>query len=307
VTGEKTGYETALLMKDFRIALAQCRPSIEGDPDANLELMEANIEQALAMGADLIAFPEVTLSGYVVDPDEVRGRAFEIGAPAVEKAVKLSETFSTHVCFGMFEKSGGDCFNTYMLAGNGELIGLYRKVHIPPREEGLFTPGFEFKVFTLPFAKVGLSICYDNEFPESHMCLVLKGAEVIIMPAGWAEHWEKQDYVESCSNDDEVVAERRRWMQMMFGARCRDTGTYSALVNHSGIEAHGPWRFVGKSAVFAPTGKIIAEARAWGDELLVADLGAQLLEDYRNMDAYVLKARNPQAYRPLVEVGPGKI
>ena len=201
----------------------------------------------------------------------------------------------------MFEKSGPDCFNTYLLAGQGELIGSYRKIHVPARERGLFASGVEFRVFELPFVKVGFSICYDNEFCESHMCLAVKGAELIVMPYAWAEHWEKKDYIERCVTDDEVIKERQRWMHMMFGARCRDTGTYSAMIDHSGIEAHGPWRFVGKSMVFAPTGKVLAETKGWKDEVIQADLSAQLLNDYRKMDCYVLKSREPRAYTPLVD------
>jgi predicted amidohydrolase len=274
---------------------------VNGKPEANLALMATFLNQSKAHHPDLVVFPEVTLSGYVTEPNQVRDRALAIDHPIVQKAVALSGHYSVYCAFGLFEKSRGDLFNTYALAGKGRLIGTHRKVHVPPREEGLFTPGSEFKVFELPFAKVGLSICYDNEFCESHMCLALKGAELIIMPAGWSEHWEKEDYIEHCSTDEDVVNERRRWMCMMFGARCRDTGTYSALVNHSGIEADGPWRFVGKSMVFAPTGRVLAEARAWEDDVLYVDLNAQLLEDYRSMDAYVLKARKPAAYGPLVD------
>lgn len=288
-------------MKDFRIALIQCCPSVVGLPEDNLALVETYLKQANADGASLVAFPEVTLSGYVLAPEEVRERALRIDSHVVKKAIALSETYSLYFSFGLFEKSGKDLFNTYALVGEGRLMGTYRKVHVPPREEGLFTPGSEFKVFELPFVKVGLSICYDNEFCESHMCMAVKGAELIIMPAGWSEHWEKEDYIERCSTDEDVIKERQRWMYMMFGARCRDTGTYSALINHSGIEADGPWRFVGKSMVFAPTGRVVAEARAWENEVLYADLSAQLLEDYRSMDAYILKERRPAAYGPLVD------
>jgi predicted amidohydrolase len=287
-------------MKDFRIALAQCCPSVVGKPEDNLSLIEARLQDARTAGADLVAFPEVTLSGYVLTPAEVRDRALGMDDPVVQRAIDLSGTYALHLAFGFFEKRGEALHNTYVLAGQGRLIGAHRKVHMPPREAGLFTPGTGFEVFDLPFAKVGLSICYDNEFCESHMCLAVKGAEVILMPAGWADHWEREDYIERCTTDEEVVRERRRWTTMMFGARCRDTGTYSALVNHSGIEAQGPWRFVGKSMVFAPTGRAIAEARAWDDEMLTADLDASLLEEYRNMDAWVVNARRPDAYGPLV-------
>jgi predicted amidohydrolase len=288
-------------MRDFRIAAIQCCPFVSGPLEENVALIDARLAEAAGRGADLAAFPEVTLSGYVLDPAEVRARALSIDDPIVQEAVALSGKHATHCCFGLFERSAGAIFNSYVVAGEGRLIGVARKVHVTEREAGLFTAGREFRVFDLPFVRLGLSICYDNEFPESHTCLAVRGAELIVMPAAWAEHWERERYVERCETDEHVVRERERWAHMMFGARCRDTGTYSALVNHCGIEAHGPWRFVGKSMVFAPTGRTLGEARAWDEEVLCADLSAQLLADYRSMPAYTLRARNPGAYGPLVE------
>ncbi len=288
-------------MQDFRIALMQCGLTVTGRIEENLERIDAFLRQAAARRADLAVFPETTLCGYANDPRLARERALSRDDARVEKAVALTRDHGLHCAFGFFELDGADLFNSYAVAGQGRLLGVHRKVHVPPREKGFFTPGSGFEVFELPFAKVGLSICYDNEFCESHMCLALQGAELIVMPAGWADHWEREDYVEPCATDAEVVEERRRWMHMMFGARCRDAGTYSALVNHAGLEREGPWKFVGKSMVFAPTGKALGEARAWGDDMLFADLSASLLQRYRSMDAYVLRARRPSAYRPLVD------
>jgi len=288
-------------MKDFRIAAVQCRPPAEGRPEENLALLDARLAEAKATGAELVAFPEVALSGYVLDPAEARERALDPAGPVVREAVALSERHDTFFCFGFYEKSGGDHFNSYAVAGKGELLGLARKVHIPARELGVFTPGRAFEVFDLPFVRLGMCICYDNEFPESHVCLSVQGAELIVMPAAWAEHWEREDYVEPCSTDEEVVHERKRWAHMMFGARARDTGTFSAHVNHSGIEGRGPWRFTGKSMVFAPTGKVVAEAKAWDDDIIFADLSARLLEDYRNMPGVALRSRRPGSYGPIVD------
>jgi predicted amidohydrolase len=288
-------------MKTFSVAAVQCHAFCEGDIADNVALVAERLRSASALGADLVAFPEATLSGYLLDNTEISDRALRVEDPPVQQVVALTKEYSVYCAFGFYERCDGKLYNSYAIAGDGLLIGVYRKVHIPPRERGLFNPGSGFKVFDLPFARIGLSVCYDNEFPESHTCLALLGAEVILMPSGWAEHWERKDYIEPCSSDQEVVTERQRWMHMMFGARCRDTGTYSVLINHSGVEEHGPSRFVGKSAVFAPTGKPVAEARAWDDELLLAEINADLLSAYRSMDAYALNARMPQAYGPLVD------
>jgi len=288
-------------VRNCRIALAQCCPATGEGPETNLRLIEKLTARAAAGGADLVAFPEAALSGYSGDADTIRASALCLADPVVQGAAELSRIHSIYCCFGLFERDGDRLFNTYVLAENGKLIGTYRKIHVPERERGLFSAGSEFKVFELSFARVGLSICFDNEIPESHICLALKGAELIVMPSAWAEHWEKEDYIEKCSTDEEVVEERRRWMYMMFGARCRDTGTYSALVNHSGLEAGGPSRFVGKSMVFAPTGRVVAEACAWNDELLFADLDGDLLAEYRAMPCYALKSRRPDAYSELTK------
>ncbi|MFO7870723.1 MAG: carbon-nitrogen hydrolase family protein [Kiritimatiellia bacterium] len=292
-------------VENFRIALVQSSWPANAPPEDNLELMAGFLKETAGKGASLAAFPEVTLSGCVTRPGEAAERALTLEGEVVEKAVALTRDRPLYSAFGFYELDGADLYNSYVIAGRGRLIGHYRKVHVPPRERGFFTPGPGFKVFELPFARVGLSICYDNEIPESHICLALKGAELILMPAGWADHWEREDYVERCSTDEEVVEERRRWMRMMFGARCRDTGTYSALVNHSGPEGEGPWKFAGKSMVFAPTGKVLAEARAWDEEIIYADLSARLLENYRSMDAFALRGRRPEAYGPLVEGSSG--
>jgi len=289
-------------MKDFRLAVIQCS-SVCGDLTVNLRTMEEKFEEAVGLGARLIVWPELSLTGHAEDHKEVSSMALDLADSPVQKAVGLSGMHSVCCCFGLYERSGKEYYNTSIIAENGKIVGFHRKVHIPPRERNIFTPGRKFDTFQLPFARVGISICYDNEIPESHLCLALNGAEVILMPTGWADHWEKEDYIEPCSSDSEVVAERERWMKMMFGARCRDTGTFSALANKTGTEKSGSWKFVGKSMIFAPTGRVIGEAGAWSDEIITADLDAELFQKYRAMDAWAMRGRRPSVYGSLVEEG----
>jgi len=288
-------------VKDFRIAAVQCRPSPSGPFDENLAMLDRHLACAVKRGAQFVVFPEVTLSGYVNEAEAVHSRALRMVDPVVGEAVALSDRHSVYCCFGMFEADGDKLYNTAILAGEGRQIGVYRKVHIPDRERGLFSPGDRLRVFDTPFARTGIGICFDNEVCETHATLAVLGAELIVMPAAWADHWEREDYVESCATDEEVIRERCRWQTMMFGARCRDTGTYSVLANQCGIESGGPWRFPGKSMIFAPTGRVLAEAGAWEEEILCADLDAQLLARYRAMPCYALNERRPVAYRALVD------
>ncbi len=285
-------------MQDFRVALVQCSSKVDGSPELNLDLFEKSLKETTENGSQFTCFPEVSLSGYVQKTEDVLSRALSLDDRIVRKAVALSEKYATYYSFGFFEKSDQKIFNTYVMAGKGKLIGTYRKIHIAPREGHSVSPGPEFKVFDLPFARVGFSICYDNFFCESHMILALKGAELIVMPHAWAEHWEKMDF-KNCTTDEEVIRERTQFMHMLYGARCFDTGTYSAMVDHSGIEANGPWRFVGKSMVFSPTGKTLSETKGWDDEIIYAELSGKLLDEFRSIDGYTLKMRRPQTYGPI--------
>jgi len=215
--------------------------------------------------------------------------------------VALTGRYGVACCFGLFEVAGRAVFNTAVLAHDRRVAGVQRKVHVPARERDFFTPGDGFRVFSLPFVNVGIGICFDNEVSETHMTLAVLGAELILMPAAWSERWEKLDYIEPCSTDDQVLRERRRWAAMMFGARCRDTGTYSVLANQCGLIEDGPWRFPGKSMIFSPTGHVLAEGAAWDEDLICADLDAEVLEKYRRMPCYTLRERRPDAYKPLVD------
>ncbi|MBN1558043.1 MAG: carbon-nitrogen hydrolase family protein [Lentisphaerae bacterium] len=288
-------------MKRFRLGVAQWDSSASSPLDENVARMEQAFVRAGDAGVELLLFPEVFLSGYPDDPEAARRRAVPLDDPAVRRAVSLTRRFGTAACFGMFEREGQDIYNAAVLADRGELVGVQRKMHIPAREQGFFTPGDAFRVFALPFVTVGIGICFDNEISETHTILALLGAELILMPAAWSERWERLDYIEPCRTDDAVLRERQRWAAMMFGARCRDTGTYSALANRCGLLDAGPWRFPGKSMIVAPTGRVLAEAAAWEEDLICADLDAGVLARYRSMPCYTLRERRPGVYTPLVD------
>jgi predicted amidohydrolase len=85
--------------------------------------------------------------------------------------------------FGIFEREGDAIYNTAALIGRkGELIGKYRKTHLPAVEAWNETHGDGFPVFETDFGTVGMLICYDILFPEAARCLVLNGAEILFNP-----------------------------------------------------------------------------------------------------------------------------
>jgi predicted amidohydrolase len=168
---------------DYRIALAQYAPRL-GEVDGNLELAEGWLRRAAADGAQLVAFPELALSGYLLSDlvpevamhaDDARLGALSRRAPGVKLAVGFVEETDAHrFC------------NSAALLRDGELIGLHRKVYLPTYglfDEGRFTRhGDRIRTHEVgePIGRIGLSICEDFWHPSLPMLQALDGAGLLV-------------------------------------------------------------------------------------------------------------------------------
>lgn len=169
-------------MQTFK-AMAASLVSKWGCIDENLDAIRKRIRQAGARGARLLLLPECCLSGANWPQTQTRPApadvALKLGDPAVEAIVSASADAGIYTAFGLYERNGKKINITQAIAGPGGLVGACRKVH-----EGRLssTEAELFPVFELPFARIGISICYDNMFPECARILALKGAEVLLAP-----------------------------------------------------------------------------------------------------------------------------
>ncbi len=185
----------------------------------------------------------------------------------------------------------GVYYNTAaVIDADGRYLGKYRKHHIPHCHPGFwekfyFTPGNTgYPVFKTRYARVGVYICYDRHFPEGARALGLNGAEIVFNPsatvAGLSEYlWELEQPAHAVAN------------MYFIGA-----------VNRVGREK--PWNigeFYGKSYFCNPRGKIIAQASRDKDELLVADLDLDLIEQVRSTWQFY-RDRRPETYSPLARL-----
>jgi predicted amidohydrolase len=105
------------------------------------------------------------------------------------------------VVAGLYERSGKVIYNTAVLLGRkGELVGAYRKTHLPREEwEQGITPGSLYPVFTTDFGTVGLMICWDLQFPEPARALAAQGADLILLPIwGGSEVLARARAIENC-------------------------------------------------------------------------------------------------------------
>jgi beta-ureidopropionase len=186
------------------------------------------------------------------------------------------------------EEMTGLYYNTAaVIDADGKYLGKYRKNHIPHCNPGFwekfyFTPGdLGYPVFQTKYAKIGVYICYDRHFPEGARILGLNGAEIVFNPsatvAGLSEYlWELEQPAHAVAN-----------------------GYFVGAINRVGVEK--PWaigEFYGKSYFCNPRGKIVAQAGRHKDELVVADLDLDMIEEVRRTWQF-FRDRRPETYQPL--------
>lgn len=225
-----------------------------GNPGANLDRIESKLEQTTANGARLTIFPECAVTGYCFDSfAESLPLAETIPGPSTERLTATCDRLKTHVVVGMLERDGDRIFNAAVLIGPEGVVGSYRKVHLPYLGVDMHTtPGDRpFAVHEFEGVKVGLNICYDSGFPEAARCLAILGADLIVLPTNWPPGAECM--AAAC-----------------IPSRAMENAVYYAAVNRVGTERG--FRFIGRSSICAPDGKVIAASEGVDEEILYADI-----------------------------------
>ena len=288
----------------FRIALVQM--ACAETPGPNLDKADAAIHDAAKQGAQIVCLPELFLGPYFCKKEDAQifDRAEPIPGPSSERLGQIAESAGVVVVGSIFERRmAGVYHNTATVHNaNGELMGLYRKMHIPDDplfyEKYYFTPGdLGFKVFDTKYAKVGTLVCWDQWYPEAARLTALQGAEVIFYPTaiGWHPR-EKAEYGE---------AQQSAWETSMRGHAIAN-GVYIAGVNRVGHELaddhdlQGGIEFWGGSFVSDPFGRLIAKSTKAKDEILFADCDPKLIEDTRRNWPF-FRDRRIDAYGGIVK------
>ncbi len=170
-----------------RIVCQQLAPVL-GDLDANAELTDAAISEALEAGADVVVLPELATSGYVfASAGEAAAVAIEPGHAVLASWGRAAANAGAVVIGGFVERGkDGRVYNSAAVFDGAELLGVYRKCHLWDQEKRWFTPGADPpRVFDTHHGRIGVLVCYDLEFPEMPRLLALAGAELIAVPTNW--------------------------------------------------------------------------------------------------------------------------
>ena len=272
-------------MKDkIKLALAQISSKRESKSE-NLSKIEKLTLKAKEQGADLVIFPEMSLTGYVV-LDQVYELAETIPGPSTEKVEALAKRTGMHIIFGMpelSEKTQATIFNTAVFIGPGGFIGKYRKMYLPTHsvfeEKRYFRPGYEAATFQTEIGNIGLSICYDVFFPEVFRMTRLKGAQLIV-----------------CISASPAV--RRGYFEILTSARALENTAFLAYVNLAGVE--DGLQFWGGSRLVCPTGDVVAKAKYDEDDFVVCDVD---FSDLRTAETFIptLRDLRPELFDKLKE------
>ena len=169
------------------LVVAAVSPEIVlGDTAGNIARCAASIAEAVRRDARLIVLPELALSGYVFhDAAEARAAAITRGDAAWQTLTDAIPEGAVAVV-GYAEDAADAVYNSAAVLTAGGRIGDYRKSHLWGAESSLFSVGDTAgSVYDTPIGRLGVAICYDNEFPEVPRGLALAGAEVLALPVNW--------------------------------------------------------------------------------------------------------------------------
>lgn len=228
-----------------RVAIVQTNPEFGNIPK---NIAEA-VELAGSVRADLYVLPELFSTGYnFTSRKEVEKLSEPADGPAFRAMADLAKKLKAYIVYGFAERAaaapdggadgGARSYNSAALVGPKGMAGLYRKVHLFAKETLYFAPGdLGFRVFDLPFGKVGIMVCFDWYYPEAARTLALRGAQIIAHPSNLVLPY--------CP--DAMIT------------RCLENKVFAATANRIGTERRGgsELRYIGTSEIVSPSGEVL--------------------------------------------------
>jgi predicted amidohydrolase len=290
-------------MRTLRVAAVSMNGFL-GEAERVLRAIDDWCGKAAAERAELVLFPELVVHGHCTPATWELAEPVPDG-PSVRRLVEIARRHGPVLCVGLSEKERDIVFNTAVLVGPDGYIGKQRKLHLSRDEVFYYKGGREIPVFDAGSSRVGVVICYDNQFPEVARVLALRGAEILLMPhAGRFKLWD--DTAES-------QATARRFSHEFlkkYALRARENGCFAILTDQVGRAGQVPlWppdsenqpHHAGAALIWGPDGELIAgtQEEQIREEIVVATLDAALLARERALANYMLRTRRPELFSEL--------
>lgn len=260
------------------------------DLKGNFDYIKNSIAKAKnEENADLIVFPELSNTGYIKERDKKFGRQFikfaeKIPGPSTEELGKQAKKYGVYLVVGLAEQHPeipGMLYNAAVLINpKGELVGVHHKMHIPGEEKHYFMPGSTCDTYKTDIGNIGMSICYDGQFPEFTRSLALKGAEILCMI------WNMPSF----SNPPELL-------EHITATRAAENRMFAVSCNCLGVQ--GKIDFFGHSVISDPVGNFLATAGT-KETIISATLKEEVLLEER-IQQPVFRDRRPDMYSYLLK------
>jgi N-carbamoylputrescine amidase len=288
--------------RKYKVGLVQMRMTAE--PEANFVSAVGHIREAARLGANIVCLPELFRTQYFCQREELPlfNLSEEIPGPSTAKLAEVARELKVAIIASLFERRAPGLYhNTAVtLNADGAIAGVYRKMHIPDdplyHEKYYFAPGdLGFQAVDVAFGRVGTLVCWDQWYPEAARITALQGAEVLFYPTaiGWHPA-EKAEF---------GAVQYDAWQTIQRGHAIAN-GVYVAGVNRVGLE-HGDVQgnrvegmgieFWGGSFLADPFGRVIAKASHDAEEILIAEIDLELIEETRRNWPF-LRDRRIDAY-----------
>lgn len=281
-----------------KVKVAATQMAITWDLEENLKKAERFVREAAKGGANIILLQELFETPYFCQQEKYE--YLELATTLEEnKAVNLfkgiAKELNVVLPISFFERAGNVTFNTTaVIDADGEVLGIYRKTHIPDghsyEEKFYFSPGDTgFKVWDTAFGKIGVGICWDQWFAESARCMALLGAEILFYPTAIGSepilqhdsqpHWQRCMQGHAATNIMPVVASNR------VGTETDETSM----------------TFYGTSFITDETGEIITQADRESETVLIAEFDLDALREKRRGWG-IFRDRRPEMYAPIMKL-----
>lgn len=282
------------------ITVAPLQLSLSGNEAANISAVSDLVAQAADKGAQIILPPELFSGPYFCKTQDEAHFALArptLEHPSVKAMAKLAKQLGVAIPTSFFERDGSHFYNTLaMIDADGEVLGTYRKSHIPDgpgyQEKFYFRPGNSgFKVWDVFGARIGVGICWDQWYPEGARAMALMGAEMLFYPTAIG-----------AEPQDATLDTRHMWRRAMVGHAVSNTMPVIAANRVGSEDDHGgdPQKFYGTSFIANEWGDIVAELDDSETGIMVATFDLDQARAHRASMGF-FRDRRPQLYSRLVE------
>ena len=278
-----------------KVTVAALQLAFSDDIDENIAAATALVRQAAARGAKIIQPPELFEGPYFckVEEESLFAQARPLSEhPAVLAMQKLAAELQVYIPTSFFERDGQHHYNSLAMIGDaGEIMGVYRKSHIPDgpgyEEKYYFRPGNTgFKVWETRYGAIGVGICWDQWYPETARIMALMGAEMLFFPTAIGS----EPY-------DAELDTSRMWRRAMVG---HAVSNVMPVIAANRIGDEDGQSFYGNSFITDEWGDLMAEAGKDETGALVVTLDLDQARRHRAGMGF-FRDRRPDLYGRLIE------